>query len=69
MRVHQFAGFVDAGALGHGNEAFARGHDGGHGQIEAVFKTQVAVGNDADHFAVLHHGQAGHFAFALGAQL
>ena len=67
MFVHQFARFVDACAFGDGNQAFARGHDGGNGQVEAVFKTQVAVGNDADHFAVFNDGQAGHFAFALRA--
>ena len=66
--VHQFARFFDACAFGHGNQAFARGHDGGNRQVEAGFETQVAVGYDADHFAVFHDRQAGHFAFALRAQ-
>ena len=67
MFVHQFACLVDACAFGDGNQAFARGHDGGNGQVETVFKTQVAVGNDTDHFAVFYDGQTGHFAFALRA--
>ncbi len=46
------------------NRTYARGHNGGNGQIDAVFKTQVAVGYDADDFAVFNDGQAGHFAFA-----
>ena len=56
--VHQFARFLDARAFGYGNQAFARGHDGGNRQVEAGFETQVAVGYDADHFAVFHDRQA-----------
>ena len=63
--VHHFARFLNTGANRNGNQFFAWRHDGGHGQIQTRFKTQIAVGHDADNLAVLHHGQSRHFAFAL----
>ena len=63
--VHHFARFLNTGADRNGNQFFARRHDGGHGQIQTRFKTQIAVGHDADNLAVLHHRQPRHFAFAL----
>ena len=65
--MHDFSGFIDAGTFGNGNQTLTRCHDGGNRKIETVFKTQVAVGYDTDHFAVFNDRQAGHFAFALRA--
>ena len=65
MPVHQFACFFNTRANGHGNQFFARGHNSAHGQIQARFKTQIAVGNNADYLAVFYHRQARHFALAL----
>ena len=63
--VHQFARIINAGANGHGNQFFTRRHNRANGQIQARFKTQIAVGNNADYLAVFHHRQARHLAFAL----
>ena len=67
VRMHDFAGFIDAGTFRNGNQTLAGGHDGRNRQIDTVFKTQVAVGHDTDHFAVFNNRQTGHFAFALCA--
>src|SRR5690606_29162397 len=45
------------GALLHGNQAFLGRHDVTQGLIQAVFETQVAVGDDADEFFALDDGQ------------
>ena len=52
VRMHDFAGFIDAGTFRNGNQTVAGGHDGRNRQIDTVFKTQVAVGHNTDHFAV-----------------
>jgi hypothetical protein len=59
MLVHQRLGVFDTGAFRHGDQSFARGHDVGHRLIHSRFETQIAVGDDADNSAVVHHRQTG----------
>ena len=56
--VHQRLGFVEGGAFLHGDQTVLRRHDVAQGLVEAVFETQVAVGDDADQLAPLDHRQA-----------
>src|SRR5690606_8722806 len=56
--VHERLGFFERGAFVHGHQPFLRGHDFAQGQIEAVFETQVAVGDDTHQLAAFDHGQA-----------
>ena len=67
MLMHQFARVFNAGAFGHGNQFGPGRHDGGHRLVEAGFKAQIAVGNQAHQLAVLHHRQAGHLPLTLCA--
>ena len=64
MIVHHIARFINARAHRHSDQALARRHNGRHRLVEAFFKTQIAVGYQAHHFAVFHHRQARHFALA-----
>ena len=51
--VHQALGFGRIGIFIDDDEFFARGHLGGGFRVEFLFKAQIAVGNDTDHFLAL----------------
>ncbi|MNS88327.1 hypothetical protein D3C72_1222960 [compost metagenome] len=55
--VHQGLRFVQRGAFLHGDQAFLRRHDVAQGLIQVFFKTQIAVGHDADQLAAFNHRQ------------
>ena len=58
--VHELLGVIQAGALGHGDEPLARGHDVAHRLVKFGLEAQITVGDDADHLlAALDHGQTG----------
>ena len=57
--VHQRLRELELGALGHGDQAVALGHDVGHRLVEIGLEAQVAVGDDADDFLAVDHRQAG----------
>ena len=59
MGVQVVLGFLKGGPGGHGDEVLAGHHvaDAGSGQI--IYKTDVAVGQDADELFLENHGQAG----------
>src|ERR1035437_1671510 len=61
--VENFFGVFERGSHGHGDEV-SLGHYFIDGNIEAGFKAQVAVGENADQFAVLGDGDAGNLVFA-----
>ena len=63
--MHEGLGFVQRGAFAHGDQAFLRRHDVAQRLVEVFFEAQVAVGDDADHFAALDDRQAGDAMLAL----
>src|SRR4051812_5427647 len=64
--VHELDGVLAARALAHGDELLLRRHDVLHRLVEVGLEAQVAVGDDADHFAaVLQHREAGNLVRAL----
>ncbi len=56
--VQQRAGFLGAGAFLDVNQALARGHDGAYRGVQIGFEAVVAVGDYADHLALIDHGKA-----------
>ena len=59
VAMHEALGVLELGALGHGDQLVALGHDIGHRLIEIGLETQVAVGHDADDLAPVEHRQPG----------
>ena len=63
MLVQNFFRFFERGADGNGDEVFL-GHHFADGNVEAGFKAQVAIGENADQLAVLGDGHAGDLVLA-----
>ncbi len=59
MLVHQVARIFQTGIFLDGNQTLARSHDIFNRLIQVVFKTQIAIGDDADQLPALHHGKSG----------
>ena len=55
MLVQQVGGHFQAHAFRHGHQALARRHDVAHRLIQLRLEAQVAVGDDAHHFAAVDH--------------
>ena len=56
--VQQGFGFLNRGALGHGDEFFALRHDVANGHIQSCFKADVAPRHDAGDLAAFNHRKA-----------
>ena len=61
--VQQRFGLLGRGAFRHGDEPLARRHDVFDLQVVARLETQIAVGDDADHFARVAHRETGNAEF------
>ena len=62
--MHQRHGFIAAGAFLDRDQAVSRRHDISDRLIKVDLEAQVAVGDDADHMAIIHHRQAGNLVLA-----
>ena len=63
MLVQDHFRFLQRGSHGNGNEIFL-GHHFADGNVEAAFKAEVAVGEDANKLSVLGNRNAGNFVLA-----
>ena len=63
MLVKNFFRFFESGSHGNGDEVFL-GHHFIDGNVEAGFKAQIAVGENADQLSVLGDGHAGDLVLA-----